>query len=232
MFCIKCGIELSGNQTVCPICSTKVYHPDIPQNQTPPSYPKKDFQSEAINRKGILFVITILYLLPLLLPMIFEIAVSSTVNWSGYVAGGTLLSYLFFILPSWFKTAHPIIFVPSYFLATMFFVWYVNFATEGNWFYTFALPVLGSLAIIVSTLTTLVAKLRRGKLYVIGGSLIAVGLWTVLIEWLLHYTFSVTHTVYWSLFCLISLFILGMMLITIAIVKPWKESLRRFFFLD
>ena len=232
MFCIKCGVELSDNQKICPLCSTKVYHPDLIPSHTPPTYPKKDFQSEAINRKGILFVITVLYLLPLFLPMIFEIIVADRINWSGFVAAGTLLSYVFFILPAWFKHKHPIIFVPSYFLATIMLLWYVNFSTNGSWFYTFALPITVALAVIVSSVTVLVTTLHRGRLYVIGSAIIAVGAWTMLIEKLIHLTFEVQHVVYWSLFSLLSLFILGLMLIIVAIVKPWKESLRRFFFVD
>ena len=232
MYCIKCGVELSDNQTICPLCSTKVYHPDLIPAKTPPTYPHKDFQSEAINKKGILFVITVLYLLPLFLPMIFEIAVADRINWSGFVASGTLLTYLFFILPAWFKNKHPIIFISSYFLEILLLVWYVNFATDGTWFYGFALPIVAALALIVITVTVLVSTLHRGRLYVIGGAIIGLGGWTMLIEWLLHVTFNVRHTVYWSLFSLLSLFILGLMLIIIAIVKPWKESLRKFFFID
>lgn len=232
MYCIKCGVELSDNQKICPLCSTKVYHPDLIPKDTTPTYPKRDFQSEAINRKGILFVISVLYLLPLCLPMIFEYIVADRINWSGFVAAGTLLSYLFFILPAWFKNKHPIIFVPSYFLGAILVAWYVCYATEGTWFYSFSLPIAASLAAIVTTVTVLVVTLRRGRLYVIGSALIALGGWTMLIEWLLHFTFDVRHTVYWSLFSLISLFILGLMLIIVGIVKPWKESLRRFFFID
>lgn len=232
MYCINCGVELSDNQTVCPLCQTKVYHPELTKNQPAPSYPKKDFASEAINRKGILFVISVIYLLPLLLPTIFEIAIAEGINWSGYVAGGTLLSYLYFILPLWFKKPHPVIFVPCYFLGSILFLSYVNYATEGDWFLTFALPIGVALAFIISAMTALLSYLKHGRLYVIGGGLVALGFWTVLIEWLLHLTFTVAHTVYWSLFTALSLSILGMMLITVAIVKPWKESLRKFFFLD
>ena len=217
---------------MCPLCQTKVYHPDLTVKDPTPTYPKKDFQSEAINRKGILFVISILYLLPLLLPMLFEFLVSDRINWSGIVAAGTLLSYLFFILPAWFKKKLPMIFVPVDFLGALLTVWYICYATNGNWFFTFALPITALLGAIITAVTVLVVTLRRGRLYIVGSAIIATGGWTVLIEKLLHVTFGVRHTVYWSAFTLSSFFILGMMLIIIAIVKPWKESLRRFFFLD
>lgn len=231
MYCIKCGIELSDGQKICPICQTRVYHPDF-KNSGRPSYPEKEYQSEAINKRGILFVISVLCLLPLLLPMIFELTLASRVSWSGYVTGGTLLGYFVFVFPFWFKRSHPIIFVPCFFGAAASFVWFVSFDTDGNWFFTFALPIIFTLGMIVSAITTLTVKLRRARLYVIGGGIIALGVWTMLIEFLLHATFGVTHTVYWSLFSLLTMFILGMMLIVIAIVKPWKESLRKFFFLD
>ena len=46
MYCIKCGAELSDGQKVCPICETKVYHPDIPVVEDKDTYPKKEFVSE------------------------------------------------------------------------------------------------------------------------------------------------------------------------------------------
>jgi len=34
MFCIKCGVELSRGSAVCPICGTKVCHPDFPADDS------------------------------------------------------------------------------------------------------------------------------------------------------------------------------------------------------
>ena len=47
MDCIKCGVKLSEGQTLCPICHTRVYHPDLPVKDRP-TYPKKEFQSEEL----------------------------------------------------------------------------------------------------------------------------------------------------------------------------------------
>ena len=74
MFCIKCGVELTDGQTVCPVCSTRVYHPDLPIEKVSPTYPKKDFESEEFNRRGILFVVTILSLLAAILCVMFNIS--------------------------------------------------------------------------------------------------------------------------------------------------------------
>ena len=29
MYCVKCGVELADSQRVCPLCGTRVFHPDI-----------------------------------------------------------------------------------------------------------------------------------------------------------------------------------------------------------
>ena len=111
MFCIKCGVELTDGQTICPVCGTRVYHPDFPVKDTSPTYPKKDFESEEFNRRGILFVVTILSLLAVALSIMFDLSLSGAVTWSGYVASGVGVFYVCVILPLWFKRTTPAIFV-------------------------------------------------------------------------------------------------------------------------
>ena len=87
------------------------------------------------------------------------------------------------------------------------------------------------LALILTALIALIRYVRRGKLYIFGGFLIALGAYTVLIDLLLRVTFSMGNVILWSIFSAATGFMLGMMLIVIAIVKPLRESLRKRFFL-
>ena len=235
MYCIKCGAKLSDGQKVCPICETEVYHPGFPFAEEN-TYPKIPFESEEINRKGLLFVITMLFLVPLLLPIFLELDWRSDVSWSGYVAGGTLIFYNMFIMPYWFKKPNPVIFTPITFaliIGLLLFICYKTggFTPEGNWFMSFAFPVAGSLGIIVSAATAVLYYVKKGTLYTVGGLLIALGLWTVLLEYDIRTTFGVETPFYWSTAPLTVLAIIGIMLIVIAIVKPLKESLKRIFFI-
>lgn len=230
MYCIKCGAELSDGQTVCPICKTRVYHPDFPVEEKN-TYPKDNFLPEEYNRRGIMFVITILFLIPLILPVALELSWHESIIWSGYVSGGTLLAYIMFVLPCWFRHPNPVIFVPGSFAAITLFLLYVNFATGGGWFMSFAFPLSGGMGAIASAMAALMRYIKRGRLYMFGGCSIAFGLWTVLLEFLIRYSFGISTPFYWSLATLTVFFILGMMLIVIAIVKPFKESLRRIFFI-
>ncbi len=231
MFCVKCGVELSDGQEICPLCQTRVYHPELPVTKGKSTYPKKDFASEEFNRTGVMLVITVLFGLAFLLPAIFEFSWHRTVTWSGYVSGGVILAYATFVLPSWFKKPSPAIFVPTVFALICLYLWYISYSTQGGWFLRFAFPVTASLGVIVTTASTLIYYLRRGRLYTVGGALIATGAWTVLIELLIYLTFDVVSPVRWSACSFVTFFILGMTLIVIAIVKPVKESLRRIFFI-
>lgn len=230
MFCARCGVELSEGQTVCPICNLRVYHPDL-KIQEKSTYPKGAFISEEFNRKGLLFVITMFCLIPLLTPIILELAWHGTITWAGLVAGGTVLFYIVCILPLWFKRPNPVIFVPCFFLTASAYLFYICFLSGGNWFLTFALPLTMSLTAIATAQTALLYYLKRGRLYVVGGGLIALGIWTVLLEILIKVNFGSKSAFSWSSAPLTILTILGLSLIIIAIVKPLKETLRRIFFI-
>ncbi|MBE6635780.1 MAG: zinc ribbon domain-containing protein [Ruminococcaceae bacterium] len=231
MYCIKCGVQLSDGQKICPICETRVYHPDIEIPDDMHTYPKKDFKSEAFNRKGLMFAITILFAIAAILPTILELSWHERVHWSGYVAGGVILAYLIYVLPYWFKNPNPAIFVPCDFAGVGLLLLYISLETGGKWFLPFAMPIVIAFGAVISAMAILRHYLKRGRLYIYGGGIIALGICCVLIEILLRSTFGVNTSFYWSIAPLTVLFIIGMALIVIEIVKPFKESLRRIFFI-
>ena len=61
MYCINCGVELADSETVCPLCGTRVFHPDMPLLPDPMGHP------EEVNRSGVLFILTMLAVLPIVI---------------------------------------------------------------------------------------------------------------------------------------------------------------------
>ena len=145
--------------------------------------------------------------------------------------GGLLLAYEILILPMWFRDPNPVVFVPCSFAAVGLFVLYINFATGGRWFLSFAFPVIGGMGLIVTALVALLKYLRRGRLYIFGGALLALALFIPLVEFLLMITFHLPKFLAWSLYSAIPLAILGLMLIVLAIHRPSREIMERKFFL-
>ncbi|MBO5262278.1 MAG: hypothetical protein J6B45_04450 [Clostridia bacterium] len=232
MYCIKCGIELSDGQTICPICQTRVYHPDFKKSDALPTYPKKAFKSEEINIRGLLFILTLLHLIPIVFALILDLNLNGRIDWMGYVVGTVVLLYVCAVLPLWFKKPNPVVFIPCDFLTLAVFLWNINLKLHGEWFWTLALPITAGVCLITTAMIVLLRYLRHGRLFVFGGGFILSGALVLLIEQLMHITFDIKHTGFaWSLYPMVFLAIIGCGLIVIEIVKPFKESLKKIFFL-
>ena len=227
MYCVKCGVELAEAQRQCPLCQTPVYFPGLPEAPERP-YPEKTGK-EVVNPRGFLFIISFIFLIAAIISIVADLSISVGLTWSGYAVGGIVCFYTIFILPNWFSHRHPAVFAPVDFGVIGLFLAYVNFATGGEWFLSFALPVTGVFALIICSVVILSHYLRRGYLYIWGGAIIALGGFSILIEWLSVVTFHHAPMFLWSLYPAISLALIGIMLLVIALVRPFRESLERIF---
>lgn len=226
MYCIKCGVKLGDTEKKCPLCNTVVIHPDVKPNEKLPLYPSNKIPKPPSGRKSLNGAVVILFLIPMIICFISDIQINGKIDWFGYVAGALIVSYATFALPMWFKKPNPVIFVPCSFAATALYLLYINLFTSGNWFLTFALPVIGGIALIVCAVVTLIYYLRKGMLYIIGGAFIALGTFMLLIEYLLDLTFGLRF-ICWSIYPLVTLVMLGGLLIYLAINKSAREAIER-----
>lgn len=228
MYCVKCGVELSDGERKCPLCKTPVYYPGLSENPERP-YPEFTNSGEKISPRGVYFIISILFLIAAAVSVVCDVSVNGGIEWSGIAVGGTLLGYLVFVFPAWFQRRSPAIFVPVDFFASGIYLFYINFVTRGAWFFSFAMPLLAALTLIVSAVTILIYYLRCGYLYILGGASIGFAFFSVLVEYMLHVNFKIHESLIWSVYPFIALFLIGIMLIVIAIVRPFRESLKKIF---
>ena len=175
-------------------------------------------------------VIATAFVLPMLIVLICNWQLSGDFTWSGYVVGALLLCYVAMGLPRWFARPNPVIFTPCVFAAAGLYLWYIAWRTEGNWYLTFALPVTGAVCLIVTAVVTLVKYVRKGKLYIYGGALMAFAGLMLGMEFLLMLTFELRF-IGWSLYPLAVLLVLGGLLIFLAICRPARDMMERKTFL-
>lgn len=226
MYCVKCGVHLADTEKVCPLCGTRVYHPDIQQEAVHPLYPPNRLPRVKTRSKALNGAILILFFIPLFISLISDWQADSTLDWFGFVAGGLLLGYIAFGFPLWFQKPNPVIFVPCNFAAIGVYLLYIDLITGGHWFLSFALPITGGICLIVCTLVTLLHYLRRGRLYIWGGAFIALGALILLIELLLDMTFHIGF-IGWSIYPLIVLVLLGGVLLYLAINSSARQIMER-----
>ena len=232
MYCVRCGVKLAESEKVCPLCGTAVYHPDVEQGAGTPLFPTEKGHPPQKKRSFLLqYIVTFLILLPAVLVVECDLQFNRGITWSGYVVGGLVLAYVAVGLPLWFRKPNPVCFVPGFFAAVLGYLWYIDWTVQGGWFLTFAFPVVGGLALIVTAVTALLRYLRRGRLYIFGGACILLGGLTVLLEFLLHVTFHTARMIGWSMYPCTALGLIGAVLIFLAICEPARETMERKMFL-
>lgn len=231
MYCVNCGVKLSDTEKRCPLCQTAVYHPDIPPREAEPLYPENLAPAPQLNSLGAQSIALAVCLLAILVCLVCDLQMGPGLTWAGYVIGGLLLGYVVILLPMWFTKPNPVVFVPCDFAAAGLYLLYINLATGGDWFLSFAFPVTGFMGLLVTTVVVLRRYVRRGRLYVFGGAIMALGAFMPVMELLLSVTFPGIRFIGWCFYPLIALALVGGTLIFLAICRPARHSLARKFFI-
>lgn len=231
MYCINCGVKLADSQDKCPLCEIVVpYHLGIEKTNEHPPYPENRKPEPQPNSKAVNWLILIVFLIPLLVMLIIDWQMNKHFGWFGYAGGAIVLGYIIAALPLWFRNPNPVIFVPCGYAAATLFLLYINLATSGDWFLSFAFPVAGAACLITTIPVVLFRYAKRGKLYIAGGTVIATGAFAVLIEFLLSVTFGL-KMMWWSLYPLVVFTLIGGFLIYLAINRAARETMARKFFI-
>lgn len=231
MYCSNCGVKLADSELVCPLCQTRAYHPDLPEQMGAGLYPKNKQPKKPRRSPWPQMILTAMFLLAGLIVLLCDLQVSGRVNWSGFVLGALAIGYVVFALPVWFRRPDPVIFVPCSFAAAGLYLLYISLCTKGGWFLSFALPVTAVIGLIVTAVTVLLKYVKKGRLYIFGGALIALGAAMLLIEALIVLTFGVGHFALWSLYPMTALVLVGCLLIFLAICRPARETMERKLFI-
>ena len=231
MYCVNCGVKLADTEKECPLCDTEVNHPAISRKEATSLYPPQRYPALQVSAAGTRGILTALFLLPMLICLQCDLLLNGSIRWSGYVIGALGMLYVMLVLPSWFRKPNPVIFVPCSFSAIGIYLLYINFAVDGNWFLSFALPVTAAIGMIATAVTTLLRYVRKGMLYILGGASIALGAFMPIMEFLLVLTFSPIKFAWWSLYPLTALVLLGGTLIFLAICRPARETMERKLFI-
>ena len=226
MYCVKCGVRLEDSESVCPLCETVVYHPDIKQNDAEPLYLRGKKPNTKANSKVFNEILLMLFAIAAIVCVFSDMRPDGRLNWLGFAIGGIVLAYVTFALPLWFKKRNPAIFIPCDFAAAMIYLHYVNYLVDGDWFLSFAFPITATLALIVCSVAILLHYLKKGKLYVWGGAFAAFGGLVVLVELMLGVTFGIAVT-WWSFYSLAVMLIFSGFLFHLAISENARETIKR-----
>lgn len=230
MYCINCGVHLENTEHTCPLCGTIVYHPDVKIEIKEGNYPKDRYPKEELSPTLALIIVSVLMTLPIIITTVCNLHFDKTISWSGYVTGALIFLYSVCVMPLWFSRPNPVIFVPVGFAVATGYLAYINFATMGHWFISFAMPICVFLGLLSTTVVTLIKYVRRGRYYIFGGAFLALAAVMFPLEILINITFSISTFVGWFVYPLVTLGVIGGLLIFLGICRPARKNFERKFF--
>lgn len=229
MYCMKCGTKLGETEIKCPLCGFDL--PKLSPEQEKSLYPRTERPRIAEDFKGLLLFFTLLLCGGGGAVLAIDLANGGGVSYSAWVLFGLLLFYTALILPRWFRKPNPVVFLPVFGVCFLVTLWYLDFLYfEAGWFFPLAFPLVGGFILMLETVVTLVRYLRGGKFYVYGGFFIGLGCLSFASELGGRAFLGIPVCLTWSLIPLILFSILGVGLIVIGAVPPFRAYVTRRFF--
>ncbi len=227
MYCVRCGVKLQDGVSNCPLCNTPVWNPEQPEQEH--GYP--DLYPRAQKESALPFAVAMTVVCALAIAVILTICMKlyGQLRWGGYAIGGTALFYCIAVLPCWFRHPPIEVFVPADHAACALYVLYICLKTGGKWFLSFAFPVILASCLLFTCAACLLKHVKGGRAFILGGILLGLGCFTVLVEFFEHLAFG-TPMFLWSLYSLIGFALAGGFLLLAGMIPSLRGTLKKRFF--
>lgn len=227
MYCVKCGVKLQEGVSSCPLCQTPVWNPEKKTEEK--GYPDLLPAQYCETNRPAAIAILVLCLVAMLVTLIVCFKLYGELRWGGYVMLGLVLFYIVAVLPHWFYCPKGEIFVPVDHVAIALYVLYICLKTRGTWFMSFAFPVIGASCLISTGMICLLKYVKVGRYFILGGFLIVMGAFTVLVEFFEHISFG-TQMFRWSLYSLSGFGVPGLFFLIVGMIPSLQHGMKKRFF--
>jgi hypothetical protein len=205
--------------------------PDTGEKTKKPFFPQGAPPKRREDFRGMLFFITLLFLAVGGVFLSYDLVSSGRMSLSLYVLSGLVFFYVAFLLPRWFKRPNPVIFFPLWYLALMACVFILDFCYfKGGWFLTFALPVMGGVLLLLETVVILLRYVKKARFFIFGGFFVALANLSYVGEILFRVTYDLPFKLTYSILLLVFFATLGVALLVIGLVPPFRRYIERRFF--
>ena len=229
MYCVKCGVRLDDSLDRCPLCGTPVWRPDAQTPDSPASYSRLYPVRNHAARIADAAVLTVLLAIAALISLIYCLRNYGAAAWSGYVMLGIATAYVIFVLPLWLRHPNPVVLIPIAHAAIGGYLLYISCRTGVGWFLSFAFPLVCLSALLLTGCTALFRYVRGRRLYITGGALLAIGGFSMLMEFFAHLTFG-TPMFHWSLYVVSGCGLAGIFFVLSGFIRPLHAWMERKFF--
>jgi len=226
MFCPNCGARLGEGEIKCPLCAQPLTPRDPKAAGLYPRTPRPRIKEDF---RGLIFVLTLLLAAAGGMVLAWDL-VYPPMTFAPYVLFGLGSFYAAFLLPRWWRRPNPVIFLPVFFAVSAGLWWYLDLDLGWGLFFPLILPLWGGIMLALETVVTLVRYVHGGKFFIYGGLFLVLAALSFVFEVLWHAASEESLRISFSLLPMILFGTLGLCLLVVGIVPPFRRYLERRFF--
>lgn len=228
-YCVNCGVELDASASACPLCKTKVYHPDCPpdSNAVPP-YATVKGTMEPVKAHEFTILMTIIFLTTSAVCILLNLFTIPFGHWSFYVTGICCVLWIF-LIPVFFPQRTGIytnLMLDG--LGIALFLAMISYLHPGNqWYLHIALPVtiLGTLLLEIIFLFSI--RLKSSMIIKTMISVTVAAVYCMVIETLIRLHLGYSFRLGWSAIAVTCAAAIDVILLTIYLREGLRSELRR-----
>lgn len=227
-YCVNCGVELDKTCSVCPLCNTRVYHPDQPVDFISPTpFPTRKGYAPTAGRSDVTILLSVVLAVTAVVCGLLNLFVFWQNAWSLYVIGGCGLLWIF-CLPVFFQRLNVYMSILMDGLGIAVYFGIISCLHPGNgWFVLLALPIVAAATGLILFFAVFVRKIKTSILSRSALFVAETALFTVVLELLIDRFRQTPPGITWSAVVLTCCAIIDAALITIIRRSRLREEVRR-----
>ncbi len=228
-YCVNCGVELDATLSACPLCHTKVYHPDHPADTTGPKpYPSTRGVSEPVKRREFTILMTIVCATVSVVCGLLNFLLFSSGAWSLYVIGVCILLWIF-LMPAFFpESSNLLLNLTIDGLGLGVYLGCISLLHPGNgWFLQLALPtvILATVALEIFFSIAYAGNSTTIRRSVAFFTLLAI--FCVSLEIMIDLYVKESVFLFWSVIVLACCIAIDIVLVTISLQQGLRSEIRK-----
>lgn len=228
-YCVNCGVELDPTAAACPLCHTKIYHPNQPvREDIPTPYPTVKGVSEPVKKQEFTILMSIIFLTTSVVCIFLNIFTLPYGQWSLYVAGICALLWVF-LLPVFFpKRANVYLNLALNGIGIALYLGFISFLHPGNgWYLHIALPIIAAAALLLEIIFVFVFHFKCSMIIKTVIFVTAIAVFCMEVEAVIDYHLKDCIFLQWSVIVLTCCIVIDIILLTIYLQEGLRSELRR-----
>lgn len=228
-YCVNCGVELDPSATACPLCNTRVYHPEQPvRTDLVTPYPTAKGTVETAGAKEFTILMSIILLTTSLVCVLLNLFSIPFGHWSFYVVGICAMLWVF-LVPLFFpgKTAIYVNLLLDSCSILLFLGMVSCLHPNHQWFLRIALPIVLLTTMLLEILCFFIFYLKCSMIMKAIVSVTSAAILCIAVELLIDLFFNQSIFLRWSAIVLTCCVVIDAILFTIYLREGLRSEVRK-----